>query len=44
MTDEQFKMMMEILTEMRDEIFRQGHAVNFNSYGQMTVMTQKDAS
>lgn len=41
MTEEQAKQIIELLTEMRDELFRQGHAHAFDGYGQAYIKVDK---
>ena len=35
------KKMLELMTEIRDEIFRQGHAIREDGYGQYFIVTEK---
>lgn len=37
MTEEQAKVMIDLLTEIRDEIFRQGNSHTYDGYGQQSV-------
>lgn len=41
MTEEQANTIIELLTEMRDELFRQGHAHFQDGYGQGYVKVDK---
>lgn len=41
MTEEQAAMMIELLTEIRDELFRQGYSHRQDGYGQTYVAVDK---
>lgn len=41
MNEEQAKEMIELLTEIRDELFRQGHSHRVDAWGQQCVRIDK---